>query len=381
MTGGVASKHTQSASGPISLGSQIHLDFPTFVETLLVNSPPLQSGVPVESHTLCTTLSGGPEDPSMEWSGARGRSPCSQAVTPLQEEQVCCYLSRLGSLRFQGSSTAGREGLSQPAPASQWPCAAPSRRCLIGGCTGWAGGEEAPLPWDALKRPWRWQPVQISQAHRDHEQCGPPRPSGDARGAAFPQVFPLPTLSRKQRTVLVVCGPEQNGAVGLVCARHLRVFEYEPTIFYPTRSLDLLHRDLTTQCEKMDIPFLSYLPTEVQLINDAYGLVVDAVLGPGVQPGEIGGPCTRALATLKLLSIPLVSLDIPSGWDAETGGGDSEDGLRPDVLVSLAAPKRCAGRFSGRHHFVAGRFVPDDVRRKFALRLPGYTGTDCVAAL
>ncbi|MBZ3872361.1 YjeF N-terminal domain-containing protein 3 [Sciurus carolinensis] len=204
---------------------------------------------------------------------------------------------------------------------------------------------------------------------------------GHASAVAVTKVFPLPALSRKQRTVLVVCGPEQNGAVGLVCARHLRVFEYEPTIFYPTRSLDLLHRDLTTQCEKMDIPFLSYLPTEVQLINDAYGLVVDAVLGPGVEPGEVGGPCTRALATLKLLSIPLVSLDIPSGsWDAETGG-DAEDGLRPDVLVSLAAPKRCAGRFSGRHHFVAGRFVPDDVRRKFALRLPGYTGTDCVAAL
>lgn len=71
----------------------------------------------------------------------------------------------------------------------------------------------------------------------------------------------------------------------------------------------------------------------------------------------------------------------PSGWDAETGGGDGEDGLQPDVLVSLAAPKLCAGRFSGRHHFVAGRFVPDDVRRKFALRLPGYMGTDCVAAL
>ncbi|KAG3279859.1 YjeF N-terminal domain containing 3, transcript variant X3 [Ictidomys tridecemlineatus] len=175
---------------------------------------------------------------------------------------------------------------------------------------------------------------------------------GHASAVAVTKVFPLPALSRKQRTVLVVCGPEQNGAVGLVCARHLRVFEYEPTIFYPTRSLDLLHQDLTTQCEKMDIPFLSYLPTEVQLINDAYGLVVDAVLGPGVEPS----------------------------WDAETGG-DAEDGLRPDVLVSLAAPKRCAGRFSGRHHFVAGRFVPDDVRRKFALRLPGYTGTDCVAAL
>nr|XP_019592523.1 PREDICTED: yjeF N-terminal domain-containing protein 3 isoform X3 [Rhinolophus sinicus] len=111
---------------------------------------------------------------------------------------------------------------------------------------------------------------------------------GHASAVAVTKVFPLPTLSRKQRTVLVVCGPEQNGAVGLVCARHLRVFEYEPTIFYPTRSLDPLHQDLTTQCEKMDIPFLSYLPTEVQLVNDAYGLVVDAVLGPGVEPCEAG---------------------------------------------------------------------------------------------
>ncbi|KAM9241682.1 LOW QUALITY PROTEIN: yjeF N-terminal domain-containing protein 3 [Dugong dugon] len=204
---------------------------------------------------------------------------------------------------------------------------------------------------------------------------------GHASAVAVTKVFPLAALSWKQRMVLVVCGPEQNGAVGLVCAQHLQVFEYEPTIFYPMRSLDpLLHRDLTTLCEKMDIPFLSYLPMEVHLINDAYGLAVDAVLGPGAEPGEVRGPCMRVLATLKLLSIPLVSLDIPSGWDAETGS-DVEDGLRPDVLVSVAAPKRCAGRFSGRHHFVAGRFVPDDVHRKFALRLPGCTGTDCVVAL
>lgn len=70
----------------------------------------------------------------------------------------------------------------------------------------------------------------------------------------------------------------------------------------------------------------------------------------------------------------------PPGWDAEAGG-DAQDTVQPDVLVSFAAPKSCAGRFSGRHHFVAGRFVPDDVRRKFGLYLPKYTGTDCVASL
>lgn len=51
----------------------------------------------------------------------------------------------------------------------------------------------------------------------------------------------------------------------------------------------------------------------MRLIDDAYALVVDAVLGLGVRPAEAGGPCARALATLKRLSIPLVSLDVPSG--------------------------------------------------------------------
>ncbi|XP_060037864.1 yjeF N-terminal domain-containing protein 3 isoform X1 [Erinaceus europaeus] len=47
---------------------------------------------------------------------------------------------------------------------------------------------------------------------------------GQASAVAVTKVWPLPALSRKQRTVLVVCGPEHNGAVGLACARHLRVF-------------------------------------------------------------------------------------------------------------------------------------------------------------
>ncbi len=37
------------------------------------------------------------------------------------------------------------------------------------------------------------------------------------------QAFPLSSL-KKQPTLLVVCGPEQNGSIGLVCARHLRMF-------------------------------------------------------------------------------------------------------------------------------------------------------------
>uniref|UniRef100_A0A8C5UAP2 ApoA-I-binding protein 2 n=1 Tax=Malurus cyaneus samueli TaxID=2593467 RepID=A0A8C5UAP2_9PASS len=201
---------------------------------------------------------------------------------------------------------------------------------------------------------------------------------GHACAVAVTKAFPLPSLPRKQPTVLVVCGPAQNGAIGLVCARHLRSFDYEPTIFYPKRSPDPLYRDFTTQCEKMDIPFLSYLPTEVQLINDAYNAVVDAVLGAEAEVAEGTEPCAAILATLKHIRIPIVSLDVPSGWDAEAGGSG---GISPDVLVSLAAPKECARRFGGRQHFVAGRFLPYEVQRKFELNPPEYPGTECVVAL
>ncbi|XP_051495476.1 yjeF N-terminal domain-containing protein 3 isoform X1 [Apus apus] len=202
---------------------------------------------------------------------------------------------------------------------------------------------------------------------------------GQACAVAVTKAFPLPSLPRKQPTVLVVCGPAQNGAIGLVCARHLRIFDYEPTIFYPKRSPDPLHRDFTTQCEKMDIPFLSYLPTEVQLINDAYNAVVDAVLGAEAEVGEGRGPCAPILATLKNIRIPIISLDVPSGWEVEAGG--SGGGISPEVLVSLSAPKQCARRFLGRQHFVAGRFLPYDLQKKFELNPPQYPGTECVVAL
>lgn len=49
------------------------------------------------------------------------------------------------------------------------------------------------------------------------------------------------------------------------------------------------------------------------------------------------------------------------------------------MLVSLTAPKLCAKKFSGSHHFLGGRFVPPTIVEKFNLQLPAYPGTSmCV---
>lgn len=72
-----------------------------------------------------------------------------------------------------------------------------------------------------------------------------------------------------------------------------------------------------------------------------------------------------------------VSFCSSSGWDVEEA---SQDGINPDVLISLTAPKKCAVSFSGKH-FLAGRFLPYDIQKKYELNLPDYPGTDCLIEL
>ncbi|KAM9824793.1 NAD(P)H-hydrate epimerase [Neosynchiropus ocellatus] len=200
--------------------------------------------------------------------------------------------------------------------------------------------------------------------------------AGLSCATAVTRAYPLTSLVKQRPTVLVICGPGNNGGDGLVCARHLKLFGYEPTILYPKRPNKTLFQGLTTQCEKMDIPFLTETP-EAQVIDEAYNLVIDAVFGFSFK-GAVREPFGGIIDALKKTTVPIASIDIPSGWDVEQG---SSDGLQPDMLISLTAPKKSASLFRGRYHFLGGRFVPPSLERKYGLNLPQYPGTDCVLQL
>jgi NAD(P)H-hydrate repair Nnr-like enzyme with NAD(P)H-hydrate epimerase domain len=84
--------------------------------------------------------------------------------------------------------------------------------------------------------------------------------------------------------------------------------------------------------------------------------------------------------------LPLVSVDIPSGWAVDEGpppASSSLPSLRPSLLVSLTAPKPCALQFDGPHHFLGGRFLSAELARKYGLEegLPEYPGADQVVRL
>ncbi|XP_070586364.1 NAD(P)H-hydrate epimerase [Erythrolamprus reginae] len=194
---------------------------------------------------------------------------------------------------------------------------------------------------------------------------------------AIAKAYPPSTFTTSPPAVLVICGPGNNGGDGLVCARHLKMFGYEPTLYYPKRPSEPLFEGLATQCQKMEIPFLEEFPREAALIDKCYGLVVDAIFGFSFK-GTVREPFGAILRTLEKVITPMVSIDIPSGWDVEKG---NPEGLQPDMLISLTAPKKAAKHFQGRYHFLGGRFVPQALQKKYELNLPPYPGTDSIQRL
>ncbi|KAK9270535.1 hypothetical protein L1049_026116 [Liquidambar formosana] len=191
--------------------------------------------------------------------------------------------------------------------------------------------------------------------------------------------------SSEYNRVLAICGPGNNGGDGLVAARHLHHFGYKPFVCYPKRTPKPLYTGLVTQLESLSVPFLSVEDLPLDLSND-FDILVDAMFGFSFHgtPRPPFDDLIRRLVSLDKhdethrKSPVIVSVDIPSGWHVEEGDISGE-GIKPDMLVSLTAPKLCAKKFRGPHHFLGGRFVPPSIVDKYKLHLPPYPGTSmCV---
>ncbi|WVR04535.1 NAD(P)H-hydrate epimerase [Kwoniella sp. DSM 27419] len=196
--------------------------------------------------------------------------------------------------------------------------------------------------------------------------------------------------AQSHRRVMVACGPGNQGGDGLVAARHLHHFSYKPTIYLPKPGNKDIYQRLLRQCENLKIPVLKDVDEFKRELGQT-DVILDAIFGFSFHP-PLRAPFHEVLRAITSVHVPIVSVDIPSGWSVtdgpqplytekdESGKSESVETFHPEVLISLTAPKEGVKTFKGRH-FLGGRFVPDHLASKFELNLPEYPGVDQVVEL
>ncbi|MCK9496698.1 MAG: NAD(P)H-hydrate dehydratase, partial [Dehalococcoidia bacterium] len=167
--------------------------------------------------------------------------------------------------------------------------------------------------------------------------------------------------------ILVVCGPGNNGGDGLVAARELVTWGASVAV-YLTRSRGEDDAELAAVREA-EIPVATaeddpaFEELERWLAQAA--LIVDAVFGIGLRPGErsVEGVPREVLLRMetareRIAPPRVMAVDVPSGVDADTGAAD-EVAVRADQTVTFQCAK--LGLFLGAGRALAGRVEVIDI--------------------
>lgn len=158
------------------------------------------------------------------------------------------------------------------------------------------------------------------------------------------------------RSVLVLCGPGNNGGDGFVAARVLRDRGIKVRVGLLGDSAALKGDAAGAAADWGDAVLTAH---EAAAGIDAHmdGLVVDALFGIGLtRPLE--GDAAAIVATIGKAGLPVLAIDVPSGIDADTGAvlGDA---VRAATTITFAASKPGHWLMPGREH--AGRLVVADI--------------------
>lgn len=167
-------------------------------------------------------------------------------------------------------------------------------------------------------------------------------------------------------TVIVLCGPGNNGGDGFVAARHLANKHYRVTIglFSPKTAFKgdaKLNMDIA---RKMHIPMFNALNSK-RLSDELKNadIIIDGIFGTGFH-GQIQSRFIKPLDMINSSGKTIVSIDIPSGVNGLTGYTDTH-AIHAQSTVSFAAVKTGVLWQDAMLHtgdlFVADISIPDEL--------------------
>ncbi len=160
------------------------------------------------------------------------------------------------------------------------------------------------------------------------------------------------------KTIAVVCGKGNNGGDGLAVARHLHTrFGADVRVWLAAAPAALTGDALANydMARKFGVPI-----QDAAKPGDAFSradMIVDALLGTGIK-GGVEGELALVIAAINDAHKPTVSVDVPSGLDADTGRVDGAC-VRATVTVTLALAKIGLWDFPGQDY--VGELVVADI--------------------
>ena len=122
-------------------------------------------------------------------------------------------------------------------------------------------------------------------------------------------LYPLTQVS----TVGVLVGPGHNGGDALVIARELHLQGYDVCLYRPFSKLKALTQQQANYVDSLGIPYYS----DIEPLHNSE-LIIDGLFGFGLRR-SLSGNVARDVDRLNQWSIPVISIDIPSGLHTDTG--------------------------------------------------------------
>lgn len=123
-----------------------------------------------------------------------------------------------------------------------------------------------------------------------------------------------------RRRIAIVCGKGNNGGDGLVVARLARAQGLSVMCLVAAEEHELgVHasKQLLAARQAGVIPIFAGSPGWLADLRSV-DLIVDALLGTGMR-GEVQGPVREAILAIGAAGVPVLSVDVPSGIDCDTG--------------------------------------------------------------
>lgn len=148
-------------------------------------------------------------------------------------------------------------------------------------------------------------------------------------------------IARENKSAYIFCGSGNNGGDGVAAAAYLLRDGFTVRVLLCGRRTSMTPdtREMERRLGSLGGAVEDFDPGEDGLAAhiDGAGVIIDAIFGIGLNR-EVAGPALEAIRLINAAKAPVVSADIPSGVDADTGRIMGA-AVRADVTVTFSMAK------------------------------------------